>query len=104
MAALADKIIVVSGGTQGVGAGIARAAAREGATVAALTEAARPRLTTGPAERRRQAVVRSLGQKRLLAALPEERRARVEELLDELDRLLHPGEAPAGKGRGKRAR
>ena len=33
MAALADKIILVSGGTQGVGAGIARAAVREGATV-----------------------------------------------------------------------
>ena len=33
MAALADKIILVSGGTQGVGAGIARAAGREGATV-----------------------------------------------------------------------
>lgn len=30
---LANKIILVSGGTQGVGAGIARAAAREGATV-----------------------------------------------------------------------
>ncbi|HEU5485929.1 MAG TPA: SDR family oxidoreductase [Microlunatus sp.] len=30
---LTDKIILVSGGTQGVGAGIARAAAREGATV-----------------------------------------------------------------------
>jgi ParB family chromosome partitioning protein len=78
--------------------------AREGATVAALTEAARPRPTPEPAERRRQAVVRSLGQKRLLAALPGERRARVEELLDELDRLLHPGEASAGRGRGKRAR
>ena len=33
MAALTDKIILVSGGTQGVGAGIARAAVREGATV-----------------------------------------------------------------------
>lgn len=30
---LNDKVILVSGGTQGVGAGIARAAAREGATV-----------------------------------------------------------------------
>jgi NAD(P)-dependent dehydrogenase (short-subunit alcohol dehydrogenase family) len=33
MAALTGKIILISGGTQGVGAGIARAAAREGATV-----------------------------------------------------------------------
>jgi NAD(P)-dependent dehydrogenase (short-subunit alcohol dehydrogenase family) len=33
MSSLTDKIILVSGGTQGVGAGIARAAAREGATV-----------------------------------------------------------------------
>ena len=33
MGALTDKIILVSGGTQGVGAGIARAAVREGATV-----------------------------------------------------------------------
>jgi NAD(P)-dependent dehydrogenase (short-subunit alcohol dehydrogenase family) len=30
---LSDKIILVSGGTQGVGAGIARAASREGAVV-----------------------------------------------------------------------
>src|ERR671933_1854512 len=34
MALLADKVVLVSGGTQGVGAGVARAAAREGATVA----------------------------------------------------------------------
>ena len=33
MGLLSDKIILISGGTQGVGAGIARAAAREGATV-----------------------------------------------------------------------
>jgi NAD(P)-dependent dehydrogenase (short-subunit alcohol dehydrogenase family) len=33
MALLTDKIILVSGGTQGVGAGIAGGAAREGATV-----------------------------------------------------------------------
>ena len=33
MGTLTDKIILISGGTQGVGAGIARAAAREGATV-----------------------------------------------------------------------
>lgn len=33
MGMLADKIILISGGTQGVGAGIARAAVREGATV-----------------------------------------------------------------------
>jgi NAD(P)-dependent dehydrogenase (short-subunit alcohol dehydrogenase family) len=31
---LADRVVLVSGGTQGVGAGVARAAAREGATVA----------------------------------------------------------------------
>jgi NAD(P)-dependent dehydrogenase (short-subunit alcohol dehydrogenase family) len=30
---LADKVVLISGGTQGVGAGIARAAAREGAAV-----------------------------------------------------------------------
>ena len=34
MALLADKIVLVSGGTQGVGAGVVRAAAREGAVVA----------------------------------------------------------------------
>lgn len=33
MGMLADKIILISGGTQGVGAGIARAAVREGATL-----------------------------------------------------------------------
>ena len=33
MGMLTDKIILISGGTQGVGAGIARAAVREGATV-----------------------------------------------------------------------
>ena len=33
MGLLSDKIILISGGTQGVGAGLARAAAREGATV-----------------------------------------------------------------------
>jgi NAD(P)-dependent dehydrogenase (short-subunit alcohol dehydrogenase family) len=31
---LADRVVLVSGGTQGIGAGVARAAAREGATVA----------------------------------------------------------------------
>lgn len=30
---LPDKVVLVSGGTQGVGAGIARAAARQGAIV-----------------------------------------------------------------------
>jgi NAD(P)-dependent dehydrogenase (short-subunit alcohol dehydrogenase family) len=34
MALLDEKVLLVSGGTQGVGAGVARAAAREGATVA----------------------------------------------------------------------
>jgi len=34
MALLQDKVLLVSGGTQGVGAGIARAAAREAATIA----------------------------------------------------------------------
>src|SRR5437879_11522711 len=34
MGLLDDKIVLVNGGSQGVGAGIARAAAREGATVA----------------------------------------------------------------------
>ena len=34
MALLTDKVVLVSGGTQGVGAGVARAAAREGAAVA----------------------------------------------------------------------
>ena len=34
MALLTDKVVLVSGGTQGVGAGIVRAAAREGAQVA----------------------------------------------------------------------
>src|SRR6266545_2598268 len=34
MALLTDKVILVSGGTQGVGAGVAQAAAREGAAVA----------------------------------------------------------------------
>ena len=34
MSLLADKVVLVSGGTQGVGAAIARAAADEGATVA----------------------------------------------------------------------
>ena len=34
MTLLADKVVLVSGGTQGVGAGIVRAAAREGARVA----------------------------------------------------------------------
>ena len=34
MALLTDKVVLVSGGTQGVGAGVAGAAAREGATVA----------------------------------------------------------------------
>ncbi len=33
MSSLTDKIILISGGTQGLGAGIARAAAREGADV-----------------------------------------------------------------------
>ncbi|PZS29400.1 MAG: short-chain dehydrogenase [Pseudonocardiales bacterium] len=33
---LPDKVVVISGGTQGVGAGVARAAAREGATVAII--------------------------------------------------------------------
>ena len=33
MALLSDKVVLVSGGTQGVGAGVARAAAREGAAV-----------------------------------------------------------------------
>jgi NAD(P)-dependent dehydrogenase (short-subunit alcohol dehydrogenase family) len=33
MALLTDRVVLVSGGTQGVGAGVARAAAREGATV-----------------------------------------------------------------------
>ncbi|WP_102127019.1 ParB/RepB/Spo0J family partition protein [Deinococcus planocerae] len=76
--------------------------AREGATVAALTEAARPRRGEGPAEGRRQAIVRTLGRKRFLTALPGERRVRVEELLEELDRLLHekePSEKPTRRGR-----
>ncbi|HWD44779.1 MAG TPA: SDR family NAD(P)-dependent oxidoreductase, partial [Actinomycetota bacterium] len=34
MPLLTDKVALVSGGTQGVGAGVARAAAREGAAVA----------------------------------------------------------------------
>ena len=34
MALLTDKVVLVSGGTQGVGAGVAQAAAREGAAVA----------------------------------------------------------------------
>ena len=34
MALLTDKVVLVSGGTQGVGAGVARAAAAEGAAVA----------------------------------------------------------------------
>jgi NAD(P)-dependent dehydrogenase (short-subunit alcohol dehydrogenase family) len=34
MALLPDKVVLVSGGTQGVGAGVVRAAAREGAAVA----------------------------------------------------------------------
>jgi NAD(P)-dependent dehydrogenase (short-subunit alcohol dehydrogenase family) len=34
MGLLSDRVVLVSGGTQGVGAGVARAAAREGATVA----------------------------------------------------------------------
>src|ERR671916_106506 len=34
MALLTDKVVLVSGGTQGVGAAVARAAAREGAAVA----------------------------------------------------------------------
>jgi NAD(P)-dependent dehydrogenase (short-subunit alcohol dehydrogenase family) len=34
MGLLEDRVVLVSGGTQGVGAGVARAAAREGATVA----------------------------------------------------------------------
>jgi NAD(P)-dependent dehydrogenase (short-subunit alcohol dehydrogenase family) len=34
MALLSDKVVLVSGGTQGVGAGVARAAVREGAAVA----------------------------------------------------------------------
>src|SRR4051794_26051993 len=34
MALLDDKVVLVNGGTQGVGAGVARAAVREGATVA----------------------------------------------------------------------
>ena len=34
MTLLAERVLLVSGGTQGVGAGVARAAAREGATVA----------------------------------------------------------------------
>ncbi|MEF2277433.1 ParB/RepB/Spo0J family partition protein [Deinococcus sp. YIM 134068] len=80
------------------------ALARGGATVAALTEAARPRRQNAPNEQRRQAVVRSLGQKRFLATLPEERRARVDELLAELDGVLHPQETPTKKGRGKRVR
>ena len=33
MALLQDKIVLVNGGSQGVGAGIVRAAVREGATV-----------------------------------------------------------------------
>jgi NAD(P)-dependent dehydrogenase (short-subunit alcohol dehydrogenase family) len=34
MALLTDKVVLVSGGTQGVGGGVARAAARQGAAVA----------------------------------------------------------------------
>jgi NAD(P)-dependent dehydrogenase (short-subunit alcohol dehydrogenase family) len=33
MGLLTERVVLVSGGTQGVGAGVARAAAREGATV-----------------------------------------------------------------------
>jgi len=39
---LADRVVVVIGGTQGVGAGVARAAAREGATVAVTGRRRKP--------------------------------------------------------------
>jgi NAD(P)-dependent dehydrogenase (short-subunit alcohol dehydrogenase family) len=56
MGTLDDKIILISGGTQGVGAGIARAAVREGATVVVtgrrpdVGEALVAELTAGGAE------------------------------------------------------
>ena len=43
MALLNSKVVLVSGGTQGVGAGVARAAAREGAAVAVTGRRREPR-------------------------------------------------------------
>jgi ParB family chromosome partitioning protein len=67
--------------------------AEDRATVQTLRDARKPALENH--EQRRRAVIRSLGQQRLLDRLTARDRARVEKLVDELERIL-VGE-PAGQ-------
>lgn len=67
----------------------------DGATVQMLRDASKPDLDVQ--EQRRRSVIRSLGQQRLLNRLNARERARVEQLIGELERILGKahGEEPA---------
>lgn len=65
--------------------------AEDGATVQMLRDALKPAVDVH--EQRRRSVIRSLGQQRVLKHLNARERARVEKLVEELERILERGHA-----------
>ena len=85
------KALVIGGVDEPKGRAHLLQLAEDGATVQMLRDASKPDLDVY--EQRRRAVIRSLGQQRVLNRLSARERARVEKLVTELEQLLGGGHA-----------